>query len=77
MALSRKQIDELLKSVSLTRPNEVNCDQCLDDLAEFAERSLAGKSIPDSLRAVEHHLAICAECREEYQALLAALQHHH
>jgi len=74
MALSRREIDVLIKSVSLTRPDEVTCDECLNDLAEFAEHFLEGKSISESLRAVEHHLAICAECQEEYQLLLTALQ---
>jgi uncharacterized protein with PIN domain len=74
MVLSRKQIDELIKTVSLTRPDELTCDECLKDLAEFAEHSLSGKSIPEGLQAVEHHLAICAECQEEYKALLTALK---
>ena len=73
MALSRKELDALMKTVSLTKPDELTCDECLKQLAEFAERALAGKSITESLQAIEHHLAICAECQEEYQVLLAAL----
>ena len=45
----------------------------MKELAELAEVSLEGKSIDESLKAVEHHLAICQECQEEYQALMAAL----
>ena len=74
MALSRKEIDALMKAIALTRSDELNCDECLKKLAEFAEGSLEGKSIDDSLKAVEHHLAICPECQEEYQTLLAALK---
>jgi len=74
MKLSRQQIDELIKTVSLTRSDELTCDDCLKDLAEFAEGSLTGKSISDGLQALQHHLAICAECREEYEALLTALK---
>jgi hypothetical protein len=74
MALSKKEIDALLKAVSLTRGKELTCDECLRDLAEFAEHSLAGKSLPEGLHAVELHLAICGECQEEYRALLTALQ---
>lgn len=33
---------------------------------------LAGRSIPEALRSVEHHLSVCAECREEYTALRQA-----
>ena len=74
MALSRKEIDDLMKAIALTRSEELACDECLKELAEFAERSLEGKSIDDCFKAVEHHLAICPECQEEYETLLAALK---
>jgi len=74
MALSKQEIEALIKSVSLTRPDELTCIECLKELAEFAEHGLAGKSIPEGLQAVEHHLAICSECREEYEVLLTALK---
>ncbi len=59
MALSKEEIDALIKSVSLTRSEEATCDECLKDVAEFAEHALNGKSIPEGLQAVEHHLANC------------------
>ena len=74
MALTPREIDELIKAVAMTRPEELTCDECLKLLAEFAERALEGKSIPDGLRAIEHHLDICGECREEYEALLETLR---
>ncbi len=74
MAFSREQLEALIRMVSLTRSEEVTCDECLKDLAEFAENELVGKSVPEGLRAIEHHLAVCGECREEYEALLAALK---
>ena len=74
MALSRGQIKELIRTLSLTRAEEPTCDECLKKLGEFAENELEGKSVPESLRAIEHHLALCGECREEYEALLAALK---
>ena len=39
----------------------------------LAELQLASQTISDSLQAVEHHLSICDECREEFEALLTAL----
>lgn len=74
MPLSKKEIDGLLRLIGLTQDDEINCEQCLSLIAEFAERELASKSIPEGLKAVEHHLSICAECREEYQALQRALK---
>jgi len=73
MELNYRQIKDLMFLLSITREHELNCNECLDKVAEFAECSLAGKPMPDALEAVRHHLTLCAECREEYEALLKAL----
>ncbi len=73
MPLSKKEIDELLRLVSLTEDNELNCDQCLSLVAEFAEQQLQGKTLHDGLQAVQQHLSVCGECREEYEALRVTL----
>ena len=74
MALSRQQIEALVRTLALTRDTEPTCDECLKELAQFAENHLQGKSVPESLQAVEHHLAVCTECHDEYQTLLKALR---
>lgn len=74
MALTKKAIHDLLRQVRLTREREIGCDQCLERAAEFAERALAGRSISEALEAVEHHLRMCRDCREEYDALLRSLK---
>ena len=61
MPLTKKEIDGLLELVALTRDDELNCEGCLSEVADFVERELGGKSIPDGLRAVEHHLAVCED----------------
>ena len=74
MRLSKKEISGLLRLIGLTKDEEINCDQCHSSVAEFAEQELAGKSIPAGLATVRRHLSICAECREEYEALQRALE---
>lgn len=74
MGLSKEEVEGLMQLIGLTTNAEINCEQCLALVAEFAERKLAGKSIPDSLQVLEQHLTICAECREEYEALERALK---
>ncbi len=74
MSLSKKEIDGLLRLIGLTTDDEIDCERCLALVAEFAERELAGRTIPAGLEAVAHHLSICAECREEFEALLQALK---
>ena len=73
MSLSKREVHGLLRLVGLTKDEEINCGECLSQVAEFAERRLSGRSIPEGLEAVEHHLAICSECQEEYEALQRAL----
>jgi hypothetical protein len=74
MSLSKQEIDGLLRMIGLTCDNEIDCECCLSRVAEFAERELAGQSIPAALEAVENHLSLCSECCEEYRALLQALK---
>ena len=73
MPLSRQEIDSLLRLVGQTEDAEINCKQCLALVAEFAEQQLTGKSIHEGLKAVEQHLSVCAECRDEYEALRRTL----
>ena len=73
MPLSNKELEGLLRLVGLTNDKEINCEQCLALVAEFAEHELAGKSVPEGLKAVKQHLSVCSECREEYEALQRAL----
>lgn len=74
MTLSKKELEGLMRLVGLTKDEEINCEQCLSLVAEFAEQKLAGKSVSEGLRAVEHHLDVCPECREEYEALKQVLK---
>ena len=73
MKLTSSQMDGLIKLVGLTREDELDCDACLSQVSEFAEHRLSGKPVPAALEAVEHHLSLCSECREEYEALRLAL----
>jgi hypothetical protein len=73
MPLSKEEIDDLLRLVGLTADSEINCQQCLALVAEFAEQQLTGKSIHEGLNAVQQHLEVCSECREEYEALRRTL----
>ncbi|MEM9553632.1 MAG: hypothetical protein AAGC60_05185 [Acidobacteriota bacterium] len=73
MALSARDTETLVRLVQLTRDQEIDCDDCLQHVAELAEAVLAGRSDPEGLEAVRHHLALCTECNEEFRALKRAL----
>lgn len=74
MGLNDDQIRTLVRALRITREDEINCNECLDMVGWFAERELAGRQVPEALDVVRHHLALCGECREEYESLLTALQ---
>jgi len=73
MNISEDQIQALLEMLTLTKDNEVSCDECLQSMAEFAETTLTGKTVTEGLQCIEEHLELCGECREEFEALKSAL----
>lgn len=73
MNITNEQVQALLGMLALTKDDETDCDHCLHHMAEFAETTLSGKSIPDGLKCIDEHLKGCGECREEFEALKKAL----
>lgn len=67
-------IKQMLDMIAATRPDEIGCDECYEQLDRFAELVLAGKDAGAVLPLVQDHLDRCRDCREEFEALLAALQ---
>jgi predicted transcriptional regulator len=74
MKLNEVELSALLGMLALTSDDELNCDDCLVSIGRFAEAELLGKSIDAALDRVRQHLAICSDCREEYEALMAAIR---
>ena len=72
--LTKQQLAALITSVDATRDEELNCAECQNFAAEFAERQLAGLPLDEALARVEQHLVICPECREELLALKLILE---
>ncbi|MFW6157456.1 MAG: anti-sigma factor family protein [Balneolaceae bacterium] len=74
MKLTKKILKNMLRAIKMTRPDEIGCDECFDQLHEFAELELAGKSPEEAMPRVEEHLERCGNCRQEYEALLEAMR---
>jgi hypothetical protein len=72
--LSREQVSSMVTMLGLTRDRELDCGECLQHVSEFAECQLAAKPVEEVMESVEHHLALCPECREEFEALLKILK---
>jgi hypothetical protein len=73
VSLSPETIKKLIELVATTQNDQLDCDGCLERIAEFAEAHLAGRSLSAALESVRMHLESCGCCQDEYEALLTAL----
>lgn len=68
------QLKHLILSIFADhRDGGIDCETCSQQLASLAELVAKGAKLHDLLPAVEEHLQCCAECNEEYQALLSII----
>lgn len=70
MTPTREQLRTLLRLLSDTEPDELDCDQLLQHVGVLLESLEDGEEPPAQLAAVSQHLAVCPECREEFDALM-------
>jgi len=70
-----KQHLEVLGSLiqDVDERNSLGCDGCFDLLSRFADVTIEGVDLDDTMQAVKIHLSECICCRYEYEALNAAL----
>lgn len=74
MSLSPALLHALVRAAAQTRPDEIGCGDCYDRIDAFAEAHLAGLDAAAAMPLVARHLAMCDECRDEFEALLDALR---
>ncbi len=72
--LDRDQLSNLVRLIITTRPDEIGCDECLEEVDRFVEIKLAGLDAAEAMPLVQDHLDKCRDCREEFEALLRALR---
>jgi Zn finger protein HypA/HybF involved in hydrogenase expression len=74
MTLDLDTLKQMAREIITTRPDEIGCDECFEQLDRFVEMTLAGKNAAEAMPLVQDHLERCPDCREEFKALLAALR---
>ena len=74
MDADRDDLEKILMAVSVTREEEIGCDECFERLDRFVEMELSGLDAEAAMPLVEDHLDKCGDCREEFEALLEALR---
>ena len=74
MTLDLDTLKQMVRGIITARPDEIGCDECFEQLDRFVEMTLAGKNAAEAMPLVQDHLERCGDCREEFEALLAALR---
>ncbi|MBC8335388.1 MAG: hypothetical protein ISR59_12485 [Anaerolineales bacterium] len=64
----------LLKKLIMTNEYELPCDEVHFLVDQYAEMKLRGDDVEGLMPMVKHHLDMCRDCLEEYEALVAALE---
>ena len=63
----------MLGLVASTTDDSLDCDGCFGHVAQFIEMKLSGLGIGESMKVVQTHLENCPCCKDEFEALLAAM----
>lgn len=74
MAQNPESIRRLLRQLEQTELDEISCDECFELLDVFAEVAYTSDDADRLLPMVRKHLDLCQDCREEFEALMAALK---
>ena len=68
-----EMLKQMARGIATTRSDEIGCDECFEQLDQFVEMTLDGKSPAEAMPLVQDHLNRCGDCREEFEALLTAI----
>jgi hypothetical protein len=68
------ELKKMLVQLKSTQEVELACDEVLAVLDQFAEAYLRGEDIARWMPLVQHHLDMCADCQEEFDALVRILR---
>ncbi len=71
---SPQVMQKMLGMVERTQVVEYSCDQTHELLDQFAEAVARGQDAAQLMPLVQHHLDMCPDCREEFEALMRILQ---
>lgn len=72
--LNQQILKEMAQGIMTTHPDQIGCAECFEQMDSFVETELAGKDAAEAMPLVRDHLDRCGNCREEFEALLAALR---
>jgi hypothetical protein len=74
MKLSLEVLKRMVRSIADTHSDEIDCDECFEQIDRFVEIKLQDKDAAEAMPLVQDHLNRCGGCREEFEALLDCLR---
>jgi len=74
MSITPKQAEKMLRMIKNTQVDELTCDEVFELLDVYAEKAARGEDVGELFPLVEHHLEMCPDCREEYEAVMRILE---
>lgn len=69
-----QMVHRLISRLENTRPDELSCGEVFALVDEYAEASQRGEDVKVLMPLLRHHLDMCQECEEEYEALIQVLE---
>ncbi len=69
-----EKLKRMIDMVDRTEESEIACAEAYRLLDQFADMLLRGEDAAALMPRVQRHLEMCLDCREELEALLAAVQ---
>ena len=73
-ALDDQSIERLMVLLCVTRDDELSCEEVFNCLDEYVDCLASHSDLGERQTLVDHHLGFCADCRDELNALVNALQ---
>ncbi|HEY2979859.1 MAG TPA: hypothetical protein VGJ22_01650 [Anaerolineales bacterium] len=67
-------IQDLIRSLESTNDEECSCGDVYTLLDQYAESEIRGEDAARLMPLLRHHIQVCNECCEEYEALLRVLE---
>ncbi len=74
MSSSEDVLKGLIGLIQRTRDVELGCDEAYAVLDQHVEAVASGADAGALLPLVKHHLDLCPDCCEEYEALLRVIE---
>ena len=77
MATNIDMLKQMVCAIITTHVTEITCEECFKHIERFAELTLSGgdaRTARAEMPLIDDHLQHCADCREEFEALLVALR---